>query len=143
MADEQKLAINKSMSAVRISAEHEFAHVGSLWAFLKYSQTQRSGQSPVGLYYIVGTFLKNLHVCYNGGNQTSKKYLCILYSKRACLCSSVLCLVSIARNPLSTFSSNLRIEVSTSPSLIPATILDNSSRKDFNISLASEKSAVD
>ncbi|OAD76509.1 hypothetical protein PHYBLDRAFT_165036 [Phycomyces blakesleeanus NRRL 1555(-)] len=74
MADEQKLAINKSMSAVRISAEHEFAHVGSLWAFLKYSQTQRSGQSPVGLYYIVGTFLKNLHVCYNGGNQTSKKY---------------------------------------------------------------------
>ncbi|OAD69305.1 hypothetical protein PHYBLDRAFT_149704 [Phycomyces blakesleeanus NRRL 1555(-)] len=73
-ADEQELAINKSMSAVRISVEHEFAHVGSLWAFLKYSQTQRSGQSPVGLYYIVGTFLKNLHVCYNGGNQTSKKY---------------------------------------------------------------------
>ncbi|OAD66225.1 hypothetical protein PHYBLDRAFT_152798 [Phycomyces blakesleeanus NRRL 1555(-)] len=53
MADEQELAINK---------KHKFAHVGSLWAFLKYSQTQRSGQSPVGLYYIVGTFLKNLHV---------------------------------------------------------------------------------
>ncbi|OAD76931.1 hypothetical protein PHYBLDRAFT_142439 [Phycomyces blakesleeanus NRRL 1555(-)] len=73
-ADEQELAINKSMSAVRISVEHKFAYVGSLWAFLKYSQTQRSGQSPVGLYYIVGTFLKNLHVCYNEGNQTSKKY---------------------------------------------------------------------
>ncbi|OAD74394.1 hypothetical protein PHYBLDRAFT_67678 [Phycomyces blakesleeanus NRRL 1555(-)] len=73
-ADEQELAINKSMSAVQISVEHKFAHVRSLWAFLKYSQTQRSGQSPVGLYYIVGTFLKNLHVCYNGGNQTSKKY---------------------------------------------------------------------
>ncbi|OAD71030.1 hypothetical protein PHYBLDRAFT_148247 [Phycomyces blakesleeanus NRRL 1555(-)] len=43
MADEQELAINKSMSAVRISVGHEFTHIRSLWAFLKYSQTQRSG----------------------------------------------------------------------------------------------------
>ncbi|OAD78689.1 hypothetical protein PHYBLDRAFT_163782 [Phycomyces blakesleeanus NRRL 1555(-)] len=37
-ADEQEIAINKSMSDVRISVEHEFAHVGNLWGFLKYSQ---------------------------------------------------------------------------------------------------------
>ncbi|OAD81276.1 hypothetical protein PHYBLDRAFT_72785 [Phycomyces blakesleeanus NRRL 1555(-)] len=67
---DRHLGINKNMSAVRIVVEHEFAHVRSLYVFLKYSQTQRSGHCSVKLYYIVRTLLKNTHVCFNNGNRT-------------------------------------------------------------------------
>ncbi|OAD77220.1 hypothetical protein PHYBLDRAFT_165708 [Phycomyces blakesleeanus NRRL 1555(-)] len=73
-ASEDDTVFNTEMSRVRISVEQEFAHVGSFFAFLKYSQTQRIDQCSVGLYYIIGTFLKNVHICYNGGNKTSAKF---------------------------------------------------------------------
>ncbi|OAD65634.1 hypothetical protein PHYBLDRAFT_70755 [Phycomyces blakesleeanus NRRL 1555(-)] len=72
--DEVELDINKTMAGLHRVVGNEFTHVGNLWEFLRYSQTQRSDQSSFELYYTVGTFLKNIHVCYNGGNHTSRMF---------------------------------------------------------------------
>ncbi|OAD78861.1 hypothetical protein PHYBLDRAFT_140912 [Phycomyces blakesleeanus NRRL 1555(-)] len=54
--------------------EKEFGHVGNLFAYVNYAQTQRILQGNVSSYYIVATLFKNLHVCYNHGNQTSMRF---------------------------------------------------------------------
>lgn len=63
--------MNLIMSRVRECVEWEFGHVASLFAFLKFRQGQKLLLSRVGLFYVVATFLKNVHICINRGNQTS------------------------------------------------------------------------
>ncbi|OAD73944.1 hypothetical protein PHYBLDRAFT_168366 [Phycomyces blakesleeanus NRRL 1555(-)] len=72
-SDEIDLEIIKKMSTMQVMVKHEFVYVRSLYAFLKYLQTQQSGHFSIGQYYVVGTFLKNIYICFNDSNQTSKK----------------------------------------------------------------------
>ncbi|OAD67770.1 hypothetical protein PHYBLDRAFT_151298 [Phycomyces blakesleeanus NRRL 1555(-)] len=73
-ASKDNNVLNAEMSRVRISVKHKFAHIRSFFAFLNTSKMQRVDQCSISLYYNIGTFLKNLHICYNGGNQTSAKF---------------------------------------------------------------------
>ncbi|KAI9269238.1 hypothetical protein BDA99DRAFT_435354 [Phascolomyces articulosus] len=66
--------LNEPMSSLRICVEWEFRHITTQFAFLKYKPSQKVLMSPVGSYYIVATFLKNLQLCLNGGNQTSNYF---------------------------------------------------------------------
>ncbi|OAD66574.1 hypothetical protein PHYBLDRAFT_152373 [Phycomyces blakesleeanus NRRL 1555(-)] len=66
--------VNTAMSSVRIVMKNEFAHIGNLFAYIEYPQSQCILLCPVGSYYLVATFLKNLHICFNRGNRTSKRF---------------------------------------------------------------------
>lgn len=63
--------LNKRMATVRECVEWEFGHVSTLFGFLKFRQGQKLGLSRVGIFYVVATLMKNIHVCVNRGNQTS------------------------------------------------------------------------
>ncbi|KAG1374071.1 hypothetical protein G6F61_009644 [Rhizopus arrhizus] len=67
----EKRELNKIMATVRECVEWEFGHVSTLFGFLKFRQGQKLGLSRVGIFYVVATLMKNIHVCVNRGNQTS------------------------------------------------------------------------
>ncbi|OAD81173.1 hypothetical protein PHYBLDRAFT_161801 [Phycomyces blakesleeanus NRRL 1555(-)] len=66
--------VNTAMSSVRIVVENEFAHVASLFAFIKYLQSQHIFLCPVRFYYLVAILLNNFHNCFNREKQTSKRF---------------------------------------------------------------------
>lgn len=66
--------VNDSMKAVRIAVEWEFGHVAKLFSFVRYKPEQKILHSRCGLFYEVATLMKNVHICVNGGNQTSKYF---------------------------------------------------------------------
>ncbi|OAD75548.1 hypothetical protein PHYBLDRAFT_166785 [Phycomyces blakesleeanus NRRL 1555(-)] len=66
--------VNQDMSSSCVVVENEFAHVRNLFAYVNYTQTQRILQGNVSSYYIVAMLFKNLHVCYNRGNQTTMRF---------------------------------------------------------------------
>jgi hypothetical protein len=68
--------MNKQMAKLRVCVENEFAHVGSLFAYVKFWRELKLGKQPVGSYYMIATLLKNVRVCLDGGNQTSLKFKC-------------------------------------------------------------------
>ncbi|KAJ0405844.1 hypothetical protein P43SY_001576 [Pythium insidiosum] len=83
LSDEQKRAFvnghrsqadfNAAMSNVRVTVEWGFANVTNLWAFLDLRRGLRLGLSPVGLYYLVGLLLSNMHNCARP-NEISKYF---------------------------------------------------------------------
>ena len=69
-------AINAHMSSLRVSVEHGFGKINSLWQFLDYSRGLKIGLSPIGAYYMVAILLTNIHTCFRG-SQVSKKFNCL------------------------------------------------------------------
>ena len=68
-------AVNAHMSSLRVSVEHGFGKINSLWQFLDYSRGLKIGHSPIGAYYIVAILLTNIHTCFRG-SQVSDKFNC-------------------------------------------------------------------
>ena len=64
---------NRSMRTVRISVEHGFKIITSLWAHLKYIPVQRIFNTPVAKHYVVFTALANMHNCIYS-NQVSQHF---------------------------------------------------------------------
>lgn len=67
--DEREL--NQRMATVSECVKWEFNHISTLWGFLKFQQ-QKLRLSQIGLYYVVGTLMKNIHICINRESQTSR-----------------------------------------------------------------------
>ncbi|KAI8885331.1 hypothetical protein K501DRAFT_270908 [Backusella circina FSU 941] len=59
-ANSGELEANRLISSVRMAVENEFAHISTLFTFLKYSKTLRLQPSSIGIYYIVADLLKKL-----------------------------------------------------------------------------------
>jgi hypothetical protein len=57
---------NTQMSSVCESVKWGFAYINKHRAFLNVQAAMKIFQSPVAKYYIVGTFLCNLRMCYYG-----------------------------------------------------------------------------
>lgn len=70
MTEEEK-KVNDAMASVRIAVEWEFGHVAKLFSFVRYKPEQKVHLSRCGLFYVVATLMKNVHICVNGGNNTS------------------------------------------------------------------------
>jgi len=67
--------VNVHMSELRISVEHGFGKVMTLWGYNGYKLGLKIGLSPVAAYFMVSVLLCNLYSCLNR-NQTCKKFLC-------------------------------------------------------------------
>ena len=64
---------NKRMRTVRISVEHGFKIITSLFAHLKYVPAQRVFNTPVAKQFVVCTALSNMHNCLDP-NQVSQHF---------------------------------------------------------------------
>ena len=64
---------NRAMRTCRISVEHGFKIITTLWAHLKYVPAQRMFQSAIAKQYVVCAALANLHNCIYP-NQISQHY---------------------------------------------------------------------
>ena len=70
------------MSRVRESVEWGFATINRHWAFLNNKSEMKIFKAPVAKYYIVGTFLCNLRMCFYGTNQTMSFFNCADFSMK-------------------------------------------------------------
>lgn len=70
MTREEK-KVNEALAAKRIVVEWEFGHVAKLFSFVRHKPEQKTLLNRCGLFYLVATLMKNVHICVNGGNQTS------------------------------------------------------------------------
>lgn len=69
-----KRSLNQTMSRVQECVKWEFEHVASLFPLLKFRQGQKLRLGRVELFYVMATFLKNVHICINCGGQTSMHF---------------------------------------------------------------------
>ncbi|KAI8338809.1 hypothetical protein EDC96DRAFT_450051 [Choanephora cucurbitarum] len=68
------IRVNRQMSELRVAVEWEFGHTSTLFAHVHYQPKMKLQQNRVGPTYRIATFFKNVHVCINRGNQTSKYF---------------------------------------------------------------------
>ena len=66
------IRVKQQMSRLRVAVEWEFGHTSTLFAHVHFQPKLKLQQNRVGPTYRMATFFKNIHVCINGGNQTSK-----------------------------------------------------------------------
>jgi hypothetical protein len=64
---------NRAMRTVRISVEHGFKIITTLWAHLKFIPAQKIFTTPVARHYVVCTALANMHNCLYP-NQVSQHF---------------------------------------------------------------------
>ncbi|KAI5803644.1 hypothetical protein EDC01DRAFT_594529, partial [Geopyxis carbonaria] len=67
--------MNSLMSSMRVSVEHGFAKVMTLWSFNGFKGDLRVGLSPVGAYFMIAVLFANIHTCFNG-SQTGYTFNC-------------------------------------------------------------------
>jgi nuclease HARBI1 len=70
---QQQQSYNTTMSAIRISVEHGFGKVKSLWAYIDYKKGMHLFGNPVCSYWQVAVLMTNCHTCLYG-SQTGQYY---------------------------------------------------------------------
>jgi hypothetical protein len=70
-------ALNRNMSALRITVEWYFGRVSSLWAYTDMRKQMKIGQTPVGQIYRVSCFLTNIRTILTGRNEISDYFSCV------------------------------------------------------------------
>jgi len=66
-----QLNFNALMSRVRVSVEHLIGSVTQVFPSLDMVKYQRSGQTVVGMTFLVAVIVRNFLTCVRGGNQVS------------------------------------------------------------------------
>ena len=68
-------AHNQVMSKMRQPVEWSFGKIVVYFAFIDFKKNQKIYHQPVASYFIIATFLTNVHSCYYG-NHTSQYFSC-------------------------------------------------------------------
>lgn len=63
---------NALMSSVRVSVEHLIGSVSQVFPALDMTRYQRTGQTTVGLIFLVSVIMRNFLTCVRGSNQVSE-----------------------------------------------------------------------
>lgn len=74
MTTHEKRILNRGMSAVRTSVEHNYKDMKQYWISKDFSRNFKVQKAPMALLYKVSTLVLNFHVCLHGEGKIWQHY---------------------------------------------------------------------